>query len=311
MRSFVFVRRLVVLTTGLGLAVVSSEAARTHVVQRGETLTSIASDFDVDVGALARANKLRDRDLLVRGQKLQIPATAATFVMHRVTRGESLARIAKSYHTTVADIRAHNDLDDPDHIVPGQTLRIPVSGGPAGDHSARARAADHTGPDRVLPKSVQAQIDKARVAPGKWKYIVIHHSATDEGSGKNMDRYHREERHMENGLAYHFVIGNGHGMGDGEIFVGARWTKQLPGGHLAIEALNEISLGICLVGDFEHKAPTRRQLDSLEALIRALERRTGLEVSAVTTHRLIHPHHTQCPGRLFPLDAFLARLRQP
>ena len=44
---------------------------------------------------------------------------------------------------------------------------------------------------------------------------------------KGMDRYHRDERHMEHGLAYHFVIGNGNGMGDGEIGVGQRWIEDL------------------------------------------------------------------------------------
>ncbi len=277
-------------------------AARTHVVERGETLTSIADHYDVDIALLARANKLKDRDLLRGGQTLKIPATAATFIEHKVRRGESLALIAHRYHCSVADLRAHNALDDPDVIIVGQVLRIPVTGG-----STASGAAD---PSRQLPARVQAVISGTPVRAGTWKYIVIHHSATEEGSGKSMDRYHREERHMENGLAYHFVIGNGNGMKDGEIFIGQRWTKQLPGGHLAIEALNKVSLGICLVGDFEKKAPSRRQLNSLEALIRALERKTGLTPDDVTTHRLIHPHHTQCPGRHFPFEAFVKRLRK-
>jgi LysM repeat protein len=277
-------------------------AAHSHVVQRGETLTSIAEKYDLHVAVLARANKLHDQDLLRRGQKLQIPVVTTTFLAHRVGRGDSLALIANRYRSSVADIRAHNELVDPDHIVVGQVLIIPVEPG------ARNARPD---PARQLPASIQMAIDGTTVRPGAWRHIVIHHSGTDEGSGRGMDRYHREERHMENGLAYHFVIGNGNGMDDGEIYVGGRWLKQLPGGHLAIEALNEISLGICLVGDFEKKAPTRRQLDSLEALIRALGARTGLGVSAVTSHRLIHPRHTQCPGRYFPMDGFLARLKKP
>lgn len=280
-------------------------AARTHVVKRGETLTAIAARYKVDIAALARANKLKDRDVLRRGQRLIIPVETETFVEHKVRRGETLAVLAKRYQCSVADIRAHNTLADPDLIVVGQVLRIPIAGGHPGGTTSRPD------PSRQLPAHVQAVIDGTRVRSGRWRHIVIHHSATLVGSGKSMDRYHREERHMENGLAYHFVIGNGHGMGDGEIYIGNRWSKQLPGGHLAIEALNQISLGICLVGDFEKKAPTRRQLDSLEALIRALEKKLGLTTSAVTSHRLIHPKHTKCPGRHFPFDAFVQRLRRP
>ena len=116
---------------------------------------------------------------------------------------------------------------------------------------------------------------------------------------------------MENGLAYHFVIGNGHGMRDGEIYIGRRWTEQLDGGHLAIPALNANSLGICLVGDFSKTKPTAQQLDALEALCRGLMRKTRVTRENVTTHRLIHPKHTQCPGQYFPTAAFSKRLAQP
>lgn len=277
----------------------SAEAARTHVVERGETLTSIAQEYSVGIAELARANKLQDRDLLRRGQRLQIPDNAAAFVEHRVVAGESLARIAQRYRTSVADLRAHNHLPNPNRIVPGQMLRVPAT--------KAAGSADARWP---LPANTQTVIDSTAVTARRWQHIVIHHSGTPMGSSQGMDRYHREERRMENGLAYHFVIGNGNGMADGEIDVGRRWIDQIAGGHLAIEALNQVSLGICLVGDFQRKPPTRRQLDALEALVRALQRKAGLPVSAVTTHQKIHPGHTQCPGRFFPMEAFVKRLQQ-
>ena len=154
-----------------------------------------------------------------------------------------------------------------------------------------------------------AAIQSARVKSGRWKNIVVHHSGTRVGSGKGMDRYHREERHMENGLAYHFVIGNGRGMTDGSIFVGRRWNEQLDGGHVASADLNQISIGICLVGDFQNHPPSRKQMESLEALVRALMSRTGLDYRAFTTHRLIHPKHTLCPGKHFPTEHFRQLLR--
>jgi N-acetyl-anhydromuramyl-L-alanine amidase AmpD len=156
---------------------------------------------------------------------------------------------------------------------------------------------------------VQRAIDRAPVKKGRWKYIVVHHSATAVGSAKGMDEYHRAKRHMENGLAYHFVIGNGRGMKDGEIYVGKRWTKQLHGGHLSRESLNQVSIGICLVGNFNNSVPTRRQIDSLEALLESLMQRTGVPVSKVETHKQIQPKHTECPGKRFDLDAVKRRLR--
>jgi N-acetyl-anhydromuramyl-L-alanine amidase AmpD len=126
-----------------------------------------------------------------------------------------------------------------------------------------------------------------------------------------MDRYHREERHMENGLAYHFVIGNGQGMGNGEIAVGHRWTAQLDGGHLRSESQNQVSLGICLVGNFDRHKPTPQQMRQLGVLVRALMSRCHLPPDAVKTHRQINVVFTRCPGRHFPTQNFLNSLRPP
>jgi len=148
------------------------------------------------------------------------------------------------------------------------------------------------------------------VKRGRWKYIVIHHSGTPIGSAKGMDRYHREVRHMENGLAYHFVIGNGSGMGDGEVVVGRRWTEQLAGGHVARESQNQVALGICLVGNFDSNKPTPKQMKSLNALIDSLLARCDLSAKGVKTHQQINVMHTRCPGRNFPAHAFLKELRK-
>ena len=48
---------------------------------------------------------------------------------------------------------------------------------------------------------------------------------------------------MSNGLAYHFVIGNGSSSGNGEIEIGSRWTRQINGGHVASDYLNNIAIG--------------------------------------------------------------------
>ena len=113
---------------------------------------------------------------------------------------------------------------------------------------------------------------------------------------------------MENGLAYHFVIGNAHGLGDGEIGVGSRWTKQLAGGHLISEEQNQVSIGICLVGNFDDGQPTARQMERLSALVRALMERCQLSRDAVTTHQQINVVHTRCPGRLFPWEKVMSSL---
>ena len=51
---------------------------------------------------------------------------------------------------------------------------------------------------------------------------------------------------MPNGLAYHFVIGNGDGMPDGEIEPTFRWREQIQGAHAGAGEYNEQGIGIAL-----------------------------------------------------------------
>ncbi len=154
-----------------------------------------------------------------------------------------------------------------------------------------------------LSSSTRSAIDRAPVRKGRWKYIVVHNSGTREGNARVFDIYHKRVRHMQNGLAYHFVIGDGHGSGDGQIEIGSRWTRQINGGHVASDYLNDIALGICLVGDFNRDQPTKAQVGALEELVDYLRNRVGKSQgrqAIVHAHKEINPRPTDCPGDRFP-----------
>jgi len=143
----------------------------------------------------------------------------------------------------------------------------------------------------------------------RWQFIVVHNSGTRQGSARIFDYYHRHVRRMRNGLAYHFVIGNGTSTGDGQIEVGDRWRRQINGGHVHSDYLNNIALGICLVGDFNRDQPTRRQLEACEELISYLRKRCGKidgHYAVVRPHREVNPPQwaTDCPGDAFPYSWF-------
>lgn len=141
------------------------------------------------------------------------------------------------------------------------------------------------------------------VAKDRWLAIVIHDSGRPAGSPKSLET---EARAMKlNGLGYHFVIGNGNGMGDGELHVGARWLRQDPGAHVVgpdAEWFNLNAIGVCLVGDGDRQEFTDLQMDQLRRLIGTLSRELGIASDKVFLHRDIA--RTDSPGRFFPETAF-------
>lgn len=166
---------------------------------------------------------------------------------------------------------------------------------------------------KYLTPAVRQAIDTARIRKGRWVNIVVHNSGTRQGSAKAFDYYHRKVRKMENGLAYHFVIGNGTSTGNGSIEIGSRWTRQINGGHVRSNRLNDISLGICFVGDYNRDLPKREQLEALQELISYLRKRLGKtdgKYARVETHKGINPTPTSCPGNRFPYKWFYATFKK-
>lgn len=157
---------------------------------------------------------------------------------------------------------------------------------------------------RYLNQATRQTINQVPVRRNRWKYIIVHNSGTQQGNAHVFDTYHRKIRRMKNGLAYHFVIGNGHPSGNGQIEVGNRWRRQINGGHVASDYINKIALGICLVGDFNRHAPTPQQLVAFEELTSYLQTRLGHSKRRrvlVLGHWEMNSKPTDCPGNKFPL----------
>jgi LysM repeat protein len=83
-----------------------------HTVQPGETLFSIARDFNLTVGDLRRWNDL-DSDNLSAGQTLRIaPPRQQNQITHQVQPGETLFAISRRYQVTIAELQQWNNLRD-------------------------------------------------------------------------------------------------------------------------------------------------------------------------------------------------------
>ncbi len=167
------------------------------------------------------------------------------------------------------------------------------------DLSAPAAAA-RTGPRAPAAWRPLAAGDRdpwAVSEPKAWRYIVIHHSATDNGSAAEFDVHHRKRGWDE--LGYHFVIDNGKGGPDGRVEVGNRWKTQKTGAHTGGTPGNEYNkdgIGICLVGDFRNRLPSAAQLASLRRLVGYLVDRYHIAPENIIGHCDAPNTNTQCPG---------------
>ena len=190
---------------------------------------------------------------------------------------------------------------DPPSVLLDMPADSIVDGPGAGDPPPARR----TGPEAVASKSwAPAAFERP------WEYIVIHHSATESGSVEAFDRMHQAKGWDETG--YHFVITNGQGGGNGAIEVGGRWSKQKWGSHTGGTPHNEYNnygIGICLVGDFTQKPPSREQLDSLKRLVTFLMDRYRIPPSRVVGHRDAPNAKTACPGDA--LERYLNEVLRP
>jgi|GEM_PF-2614486 len=112
-----------------------------HVVQEGESLSTIGQEHGVSWVALAALNGIEPPGTIYVGQRLRIreisePAETSlptAEVTHKVQRGENLYRIGRLYHLSWKQIAQANGITDPSQLHEGQVLKIPVArGGPEG-----------------------------------------------------------------------------------------------------------------------------------------------------------------------------------
>lgn len=197
-------------------------------------------------------------------------------ISHIVAPGETLWRISKMYNVPIKDISSANNLKT-QTLEKGQRLLI-------------------TNAAPIVPV-IPLYHSK------KWKYIVIHHSATDEGNSLQFDKYHQGKGWE--GIGYHFVIDNGtKEKQDGQIEVSPRWIKQEDGSHCRASNMNEKAIGICLVGNFNREYVSSKQLDALVYLVNVLRKYYKIPLKRIIGHNQVLGARTECPGKNFPWARF-------
>ena len=94
-----------------------------HVVQSGDTLWKISSQYGVSVNQIIRSNGLEYPSQLLIGQAILIPKP---YLRYTVQPGNTLGGIARYYGTTVEAVMQTNQITNASQVYPGQRLTIPI-----------------------------------------------------------------------------------------------------------------------------------------------------------------------------------------
>ncbi len=115
--------------------VVSDASGQVYVVQKGDTLASIAAQYGISWKQLAEYNNISNPNVLIVGYELRIPegtnlslAPSSVDVSGQeyvVVKGDTLSGIASRYDTSWKRLAQYNNLSNPNRLVVGQKIRIP------------------------------------------------------------------------------------------------------------------------------------------------------------------------------------------
>jgi len=125
-------------------------------------------------------------------------------------------------------------------------------------------------------------------------YLINHHTATARDTTTFASIKAGHIRRGWHNIGYHFFID---GKGNLYGYPQARGQDQV-GAH-AKKPMNQMSLGICLAGNFEIEQPSKEQLNTLKNLIFELQAQWNIPNENILGHGEVKGAKTLCPGKNF------------
>jgi len=100
-----------------------------YIVENGDTLSSLATKFDISLNTILWANNLTEKSTIKPGDKLVILPVSG--VIHHVKDKDTISGIAQTYKAKTEEMIAFNHLSEEDKIYIGDILIIPGGTVPA------------------------------------------------------------------------------------------------------------------------------------------------------------------------------------
>jgi len=134
----------------------------------------------------------------------------------------------------------------------------------------------------------------------RFRYIVVHHTASDVGNMEYYRRLHIQE-HGWPDIAYHFIINNGSAnTAAGQVEESDLWKHRSINYSTQVSYVNYFGIAIVLVGNFELHPVPPLQWESLVNLVTHLARKYHIPPERIVGHREIS--ETACPGKYFRIS---------
>lgn len=136
--------------------------------------------------------------------------------------------------------------------------------------------------------------DRSLTASRSWRRVVLHAS---RGGNDSLPK------------RCHFVVLAAPDANGQWVRPTALWTRQKPGPHVYVPNYDFAadSIGICLMGDFSQRSPSRDQFQALLRLVNELQRECKISADRVYLHSELNTE-VSLPGAAFPVKLFNARL---
>ncbi len=244
-------------------------------------------------------------------------------IWYTVAEGDTLASLARRSGVSVQAIMDGNHLSGA-LLIPETRLWLPGATRVGADTLAHLNEPDVDLISPNLPKEKEPEPDLPPLAGGgyvlvprsRWTTkppgtnhrpigrvtrITLHHTAEhgavatlpDVEVVRRIENYHRNGRKWC-AIGYHYLIGK-----DGRVYEGR--PANLQGAHVLSE--NENNIGISVMGDFDKKLPSPRQLAAVQAFVEDSRDRFKVARNRIYGHRDLN--RSVCPG-----DALYAWMRK-
>lgn len=131
-----------------------------------------------------------------------------------------------------------------------------------------------------------------------WTHIILHHSLTGDGqtvSWQDIRRYHVQTLGWLD-IGYHFGVELING--EYEALVGRNLNQE--GAHTL--GMNDMAIGICVVGNFDDMAVPVAQWEKAIKLVKSYCEILSIPYENIRGHRDFADK--TCPGRLFDMNEF-------